>query len=72
LDDVNKAVEEKLKGHKIYKDISEEFGVPQSDIFNRIKGRYTSMCTKSARRPVLDLNVERRWGTHVIRRNLNL
>ncbi|XP_029348016.1 tigger transposable element-derived protein 2-like [Acyrthosiphon pisum] len=56
---INPTVEEKLKGHKTYKVISEEFGVPQSVIFNRIKGRSTSMlCTKSGRRPVLDSNIE--------------
>lgn len=49
----------KLNSHKTYKEISEEFGLPISVIFNRIKGRNTPLlCTKSGRRPVLDPNVE--------------
>lgn len=59
VEDVEKAVAAMKKGNKTYKQISEEYNIPITVIFNRLKGRQTAItCTKKGRLPALAMNVE--------------
>jgi len=56
--DLEKAISAKTSGNKTYKQVSEEFGIPASVIFNRIKGRKNLISCSIGRKRALSDDAE--------------
>jgi hypothetical protein len=56
--EIDKAVIAVTAKRKTYTEVSEEFGVPRTVIFNRIKGQKTHIHKQSKGRSTLSLEVE--------------